>query len=74
MEDEQAALADRLNMTYKGSMVTNGRAKGIVTAIGMDTELGKIASMLQVEETDTPLKIRMKNLAKICLILSSLFA
>ncbi|MBK7811058.1 MAG: cation-translocating P-type ATPase [Saprospiraceae bacterium] len=77
MEDEQAALADRLNMTYKGSMVTNGRAKGIVTAIGMDTELGKIASMLQVEETDTPLKIRMKKFGKnlsyfiilICLIL-----
>ena len=49
-------IADQKNMVFSGSLVTYGRAKVLVTAIGMKTELGKIASLLdETKETMTPL-------------------
>ena len=56
LEGEQA-LGDRKNMVYSGSLVTYGRAEAVVTAIGMETEIGRIAELLnQTKEKKTPLQ------------------
>ena len=64
LEEAELSLGDRLNMTYKSTLVTNGRAKGIVVSTGMKTEIGKIAQMLQQKETITPLQKRMSDFGK----------
>ena len=73
---EEIPLGDRINMAYKGTLVTNGRAKGVVVKTGMKTELGKIAGMLQEKELVTPLQQRMakfgKNLSYIILVICAI--
>lgn len=59
-------LGDRVNMGYSGSLVTYGRGEGIVVGTGMDTEVGKIAKMIQsVGEVETPLKKKLQALGKV---------
>ena len=63
---EDAPLADRLNLVFKGTEVVQGRAKAIVTKTGMETEIGLIAAMIQaVENEPTPLQQRMSQLGNV---------
>jgi Ca2+-transporting ATPase len=64
LAEENLLLADRLNMAYKGTEVSNGRGKGIVVATGMKTEIGQIAEMLQGQEGPTLLQQRMNDFGK----------
>ncbi len=58
-------IPDRLNMVYMGTVVTYGRGLGVITATGMETELGRIASMIQVVRREaTPLQRRLDQLGK----------
>jgi len=61
-----APLGDQYNRLFKGTAVTNGNAKAIVTGIGQATELGKIATMVhQAKRTATPLEAKLDSLAKV---------
>ena len=63
---EDIPLGDRLNLIFKGTQVVKGRAKAIVTTTGMETEIGKIATMLQTVEIEpTPLQTRMTQLGNV---------
>ena len=60
-----AVLADRINMVYSGSLVASGRAVVLVTGTGMNTELGKIADLMNLtQEKKTPLQISLDNFSK----------
>ncbi len=63
---EETVLAERVNSVYLSTLVTYGKGKGIVTGVGMDTEIGKIATMLDaVEEGKTPLQKTIDEFAKV---------
>ncbi len=78
LSDADLPTGDRLNMAYKGTLITAGRGTGLVIATGMHTEIGKIAGMLQEKEVQTPLQQRMNDFGKklsylILLICAALF-
>ncbi len=63
--EENAPLGDRTNMVFSGCSITYGTATAVVTATGMDTEMGKIANLLDSEsETKTPLQQKLATLGK----------
>lgn len=65
INDEKIGLGDRTNMLFSSSLITYGRGKGIVVETGMNTEVGKIAGMInEVEETETPLQQKLNKLGK----------
>jgi len=77
--DTEIVLAERGNMVFMGTVITRGRASGVVVATGMDTVMGSIATMMQEEQGQmTPLQIRLDQLGKyliiICLGVCSLVA
>ncbi len=63
--EEKAPLGDRSNMVFSGCSVTYGTATAVITATGMDTEMGKIANLLDEEgDTQTPLQRKLAQLGK----------
>jgi Ca2+-transporting ATPase len=74
---ENQPIGDRFNMAFKTTIITNGRAEGIVVATGMETEIGRIAQLLQEDEIKTPLQMRLisfgKRLSIIIILICTLF-
>lgn len=73
----EAALGDRCNMVFSGSLVTYGRANVLVTATGMNTEMGKIAALMNAtKEKKTPLQVSLdefsKKLALVIMVISGI--
>ncbi len=69
IETDDLPIGDKKNMAFKGTFVTYGRGTGVVITTGMQTELGRIAKMLQEDETLTPLQQRMGKFGKILSLL-----
>ena len=66
IEDKNIGIGDRTNMLFSSSLITYGRGKGIVVETGMNTEVGKIAGIInETENTQTPLQLKLNKLGKI---------
>uniref|UniRef100_UPI002630D608 cation-translocating P-type ATPase n=1 Tax=Clostridium sp. TaxID=1506 RepID=UPI002630D608 len=65
IENEEIALGDQKNMVFSGSLVTYGRALVVITSTGMDTEIGKIAHLMEeTQEKQTPLQVSLDEFSK----------
>lgn len=65
LEKKEIPLGDRFNMVYMGTSVTKGRGKALVVATGMETEMGRIAGLMEaVDQEETPLQKRLHQLGK----------
>ena len=65
IEDERIGLGDRINMLFSSSLITYGRGKAVVVETGMNTEVGKIADIINsAEEGETPLQGKLNKLGK----------
>ena len=65
IEAQEVGIGDRKNMLFSSSLITYGRAKGIVVETGMNTEVGKIAGMINnTEKQETPLQTKLNDLGK----------
>jgi Ca2+-transporting ATPase len=65
LADLEAPHGDRTSMAYKGTLITRGRARGVVVATGMRTELGHIASLLSADDARTPLQRRLAKFGRL---------
>ncbi|MFD2116922.1 calcium-translocating P-type ATPase, SERCA-type [Paenibacillus yanchengensis] len=69
--NEELPLGDQRNLGFMGTMVTRGTAKGVVIRTGMDTEMGKIADLIQsTKEMETPLQHRLAQLGKLLIVVA----
>jgi Ca2+-transporting ATPase len=59
IHEQRLVPGDQINMVFKGTIVSSGSAKAVVTATGMNTEIGKIASMMETGSQKTPLQKRL---------------
>ena len=65
MKEEKVGIGDRINQVFSSGLVTYGRGKGIVVETGMNTEVGKIAGIINdTIDTETPLQIKLNKLGK----------
>ena len=65
IEETEIGIGDRVNMLFSSSLITYGRGKAVVVETGMNTEVGKIAGMLNnTEKQETPLQTRLNSLGK----------
>ena len=65
IEDEKIGIGDRINMLFSSSLITYGRGKAVVVETGMNTEVGKIADIINTaEEQETPLQQKLDKLGK----------
>ena len=73
--DGTVGIGDRKNTVFSSSLVTYGRGKGYVIAVGMETEVGKIAQMInEVQDKQTPLKKKLNSLGKTLALLASIIS
>jgi Ca2+-transporting ATPase len=74
LEAKDVSLADRVNMVYMGTSIASGKARAVISSIGMSTELGRIAGMIQdIKHETTPLQKKLEEFGKwivyLCFIL-----
>jgi Ca2+-transporting ATPase len=71
LHEAEVPLGDQRNLGFMGTLVTQGTAKAVVVRSGMETEMGKIAGLIQsTEEMETPLQHRLEQLGKILIIVA----
>ncbi len=69
--DEETSMGDRVNMAHAGTVVVQGRGRAVVTATGMQTQLGRIAGLVEeIEEEETPLQTRLDQVGRFIVYLT----